>query len=137
MPPPVVIKPGVIFWPLPTEETPKPHPWIVISQPVNGKVLTVNITDECHCPDSPCVLEIAEHVCVTKRSVIHYILFKERDAQQMSRALTRGTGLNICDDVSPDMLRRVIYGMKKTAFVRDSIKIKYGIIPKPTSEPPF
>ena len=135
---PIPVGPGVVFWPLPTEQVPEPHPWVVISGIVAGKVLTVNVTDRRNCPNSPCFLEVREHECITIPSAIFYGLFRERDASLMGRALARGTGLNHCSNLSPELLTRIITGFKACKDVRNSIKVKYGFIPaEPSSRHPF
>lgn len=134
----MAIKPGAVFWPLPTDDVPRPHPWIVISSVAGGKVLTVNITDEENCIGSPCVLEIGEHESVTKRSVIFYRLFRERDAVALEKALVKKIGINHCADVSPALLARIVAGMKASGDVRNAIKVKYGFMAaKKQPESPF
>lgn len=134
----MAIKPGAVFWPLPTADVPRPHPWIVISEVVDGKVLTVNITDEDNCPGSPCILEIGEHQSVTKRSAIYYKLFRERDALALEKALAKKIGINLCPDVSPALLARIITGMKASREVRDAVKIQYGLmVAKKQPDTPF
>lgn len=135
---PVPIKPGVVFWPLASDEVPEPHPWVVLSGVVEENVLTVNITDQVNYPTSTCVLEIGEHECVIKRSVVYYPLFRTRKAHAMGVALARKTGLHHCADLSPALLTRMVAGMRACPDVRDSVKEKYGFIPpKPKSAHPF
>jgi hypothetical protein len=51
------------------------HPHIVISEPLENRVLVCNLTDKKKCKDSPCFFKAGEHEWITKESgiAIRYI----------------------------------------------------------------
>jgi hypothetical protein len=88
------------------------HYWLVISEPLSGKVLCVNITDGMNCPDSPCHLSIGEHSCITKPSAIVYRRAREFSAEIIAAEKNNPRDLEFFDDASPAMLSRIIAGAK-------------------------
>jgi len=46
------------------------HPRIVLSHPLEGRVLTCNLTDVKKCPQSPCFCDPSDHEWITKESGI-------------------------------------------------------------------
>jgi hypothetical protein len=133
----VLIKPGIAFLPLPTDDYPKTHPHFVISKVVSGKVLVVNITDRKNI-ESTCYIDAGEHESVTKPSAVYYRLCSEHDAEKMSHALAKGVGVRLLNDLSTELLARVVAGAASSKDIKGSTKIKYGLKSKEhTSDPPF
>jgi hypothetical protein len=64
---------GTCFQLLLSDDTECNHFWIVISKPLDGRVLVANLTWEENCPDSPCRFAINEHPVIAKPSVIYYL----------------------------------------------------------------
>jgi hypothetical protein len=96
-----------------SEQTINSHCWLVISEPLDGKVLCVNITDGGNCPDSPCHLAIGEHACITKPSAIVYRRAREFDAQKIVAEKARPVALSFLDEASPALLSKVIQGARQ------------------------
>jgi hypothetical protein len=109
--------PGTAFWPEGA------HPWVVISRTIKGRVLAVNITDEDHCPDSPCKLKVGDHPCIKKPSAIYYRKAREFDAAKIDRELSSGKTTKKLAPCSTELLSRIIRGAKHaddlTARFRD------------------
>ncbi|HEY6170458.1 MAG TPA: hypothetical protein VI454_20665 [Verrucomicrobiae bacterium] len=96
------------------------HFWIVISSVKNGQVLAVNITDACHCPESPCKLLVGDHPVITKPSVVFYRKARLFDASAVDEQLKDGSSVRRLDDCSEALLKRIIKG----AFESDDITRK-------------
>ena len=90
---------------------PGAHRWFVISDVVDGEVLTVNITDAEH-EDSTCILQPGDHACVTKLSAVRYRGAKAWPVQELRNNLT------LCkvhpDLASATLLQRMIDGGLKS-----------------------
>jgi hypothetical protein len=135
--PPVVIKPGVVFWPKGLVGQ-KIHPWIVLSHPVDGNVLLVNLSDEAHDGDAECVLNVGEHPCITKPSYVYFAEYEERPSKKMGHVLAEGRLVTHYADLSPEILERVLRAARSSADLSDDVKIRYGLlIPRPDSDCPF
>jgi hypothetical protein len=89
------------------------HFWIVISGVKNGNVLAVNVTDEAHCPDSPCKLNIGDHPRITKPSVIYYWWAREFNAATVDAQLATQAFVRKLEDCSPALLARIVEGARK------------------------
>jgi hypothetical protein len=48
------------------------HPRIVLSKPLNGRILTCNLTDARKCPESPCFCNPSDHEWITKESGVPF-----------------------------------------------------------------
>lgn len=87
------------------------HRWFVISDVVDGEVLTVNITDAEH-EDSTCILEPGDHPCVAKLSAVRYRSAKAWPVQELRNNLA------LCkvhpNVASPALLQRMIEGGLKS-----------------------
>lgn len=46
------------------------HLHIVVSDPLDDRVLVCNLTDKKNCPDSPCFFRVGDHPWITKESGI-------------------------------------------------------------------
>ena len=90
------------------------HRWIVISQPKNGQVLCVSVTDEGKCPHSTCKIKIGEHCSITKPSAISYRFAREFPAAGIDREVAAGTNVDTWVDCSPELVGRIIDGAKKS-----------------------
>jgi hypothetical protein len=136
MPTPVSIHPGVVFWGK-SDSGKRPHPRIVVSGIVIGKVLTVNFTDWENFPNSPCIVEKTEHSCLRKKSAIWYNKPLELDAALLGALLAQNRPDIACyPNLSPALLARVVAGLKASGEITEELKEKYGFIPKKSS-PPF
>lgn len=98
--------PGTAFWPIGS------HPWVVISRPIKGKVLAVNITDVGNCPDSPCKVNVGDHPCIKKPSAIYYKKAREFDAVKIDQELSSGKNAKKLSPCSPQLLARIVRGAK-------------------------
>ena len=117
------IAPGVAFKP----NGERCHDWVVISEPVNGEVLAVNITDSKHYPDSPCLLRKGSESWVSKHSVAYYPKAKTFLVAKLAQELSRGVLCTQFPDVSPDTLERLILGAIRCDDMTASLKIKFGL----------
>jgi hypothetical protein len=85
------------------------HPHIIISNPLDGYVLAVNLSDAHKHPDSTCFIQKGEHPAVTKDSAVFYKEAKPREVALLKK------NLNKYADVHPDLcpeelLQRIIAG---------------------------
>ena len=80
----IVIKPGVVFWPL-GEPGEKTHPWVILSCQVDGCVLAANISDYIHDPSAECVLNPSDHSCLKKPSFVYFAKSVEMPSKIMGR----------------------------------------------------
>jgi len=79
---------GDTYWGPLKRSTSIPHLWIILSDPssADGKFVAANVTDfENNQGDTTCVLEIGEHPCITKRSVINYSDAQTVDESSLQR----------------------------------------------------
>ena len=87
------------------------HPWFVISDALQGEVLTVNITDAAF-EDSTCILQPGDHACVIKPSAVRYRSAKAWRVQELQKNLA------LCyvhpDLASAELLKRIIDGGLKS-----------------------
>jgi hypothetical protein len=127
---PVVIKPGVVFWPLGAVGD-KTHPWVVLSCSVAGCVLAANLSDYIHDPSAECVLKPADHSCLRKPSFVYFAKAVEMPSKNMGHVLAEGKLVVHHADLTPAILSKVMAAAKSTRHISDRIKIKYGIIPPP------
>ena len=136
---PVLIWQGMVFWAKPGDAgTKRPHPRIVISNPVNGKVLTVNFTDYSKHPLSTCVVEKPEHSCLYKKSCVFYACPIEMEIQWLGKIFADNRpDIERHPDLSPALLARVIAGLIATGDMLEDVKQKYGFISKTKPQPPF
>lgn len=102
-------RPGTVFQIVPEGDN---HFWVVISAPLNGMVLAVNITDIENCPDSPCKIAIGEHECVRKESAVHYRKAREFDEGMVDLQLQNPELVRQLQECSPDLLRKIVEGAK-------------------------
>jgi sensor domain CHASE-containing protein len=102
-------KPGTVFQVVPEGGN---HFWVVISAPLNGKVLVVNITDEKHCPDSPCKLAVGEHPVLIKASAVHYRKTREFEAVKIDEQLQNPDLVRQLHDCTADLFQRIIDGAR-------------------------
>lgn len=130
----MALKPGVVFWALPTEEVPKPHPWVVISEVVDGLVMTVNITDRSTCPDQTCLVEIGEHERVYKPSAIWFQMCRPREAAALEKVLLKKAGMVKCENATEAFLKRIIFGFRTCPHIKDLVKDKFGLSKLPTKK---
>src|SRR2546423_1478389 len=86
------------------------HLWVVISERNSeGKVVTVNLTDARHYPESTCHLAIGDHVFINKPCVIRYKSPRLWRASDIERYLTSGTFIQH-PDISAALMDRIIEG---------------------------
>jgi hypothetical protein len=106
-----------------------PHPYVVISEEVDGEIMAVNFSDEENYPSSACFVDVAEYPEeLTKRSVIYYRNPYEAKAAYIERNLGNGGVLSRCTAVSPKLLQRIIDGARRTPDIDDSVKLKFGLL---------
>jgi hypothetical protein len=123
---PIQIRPGVVFWPYPTNECPKPHPWIVVSGVVQGSVLLVNLTASENHEESPCHLPAGCHPAITKPSAVNYSEAMEAREKGMRITLGRGVIARHYPDLRPELLACVIDGLRASRDMDPRLKRKYG-----------
>jgi hypothetical protein len=97
------------------------HFWVVISAPLNGLVLAINITDASHSPDSPCKIAPGEHPRIYKDSVAYYRKAREFEAARIDELLKNPQMLRQLEDCSPELLNRIIAG----ARVADDLTFRF------------
>lgn len=88
------------------------HFWIVISGPLNGKVLVVNLTDEEHNRDWTCRLAISDYCALTKPSVIFYRKAEEWSADKIDSELSSQERLKRLPDCPLNVVARIVAGAK-------------------------
>jgi hypothetical protein len=124
----MLVKPGTAFWP-PKASYRDPHPYVVISEEIDGKVLTVNFTDIANYPSSTCIVDAAEYAPpLTKRSAVYYRNPYLWEVSRLEENLQKGDVLRQCPDVSPQLLKRIIDGARRTPDIDDPIKEKFGLL---------
>jgi hypothetical protein len=102
-------EPGTVFQIVPEGGN---HFWVVISAELNGKILAVNITDEGHCPDSPCKVAVGEHPRLVKASVAYYRKAREFEAVKVDEQLQNPTLVRRLENCSPELLRKIVEGAR-------------------------
>lgn len=103
---------GTCFQLLLNDETEENHFWIVISKPLDGRVLVANLTDEEHCPKSPCCFEADEHPIIKKTSVIYYYKARTFEAAAIDAQLKSHRHIRRLPSFSPELVQRIIEGAK-------------------------
>jgi hypothetical protein len=98
---------GVVF----TPPFPGAHRWFVISDVVDGEVLTLNITDA-EKEESTCYLFPGDHPCITKRSAVRYRSAKAWPVQELRKNL--GQCRTYSDLASAELLRKLADGARKS-----------------------
>jgi hypothetical protein len=96
---------GLVFQPL-AEGC---HPWIIISEERDGKVLAVNITDVSGFNNPTCVLGIGDHPIVTKPSAVYYKIAQEFIVTKLEKNLKKYCTVHK-DLCSNEVLARIIEG---------------------------
>ena len=96
-----------------TEQEITCHYWIIISEPLGGMVLSINLTDGGKCQDSPCHLRIGEHQCITKPSAVNYRKSKEFRADILLAELENPRFLQFYEEASPALLSKIVEGAKQ------------------------
>jgi hypothetical protein len=124
----VVVRPGVAFWPTPTEEAPITHPWVVLAVCDGVSALLVNITDEAHYPRSTCRLAVGDHKVVKKPSVAYYSKCIELPVKALRDRLTSGNGINVLDAFDAGVVERMRRGARDSGDLRASLKRKYSLL---------
>lgn len=89
------------------------HLWVVASKVKNGKILAINVTDEQHCPDSPCKIQLGEHPSISKPSVAYYRKAREFSAAAIDRELQLGAAVVAHAVCSPQLLQKIVEGAFK------------------------
>jgi len=102
---------GTVFQPLAEDM----HPWFIISDEKNGKVLAVNVTDFHKCPDSPCVLNVGDHESIVKKSAVHYYYSQVYAVKKLQKDLVKYCTV-FKTPCSKEVMGRIIAG----AFVPDN-----------------
>src|ERR1700685_433154 len=120
---PVVLEPVVVFWPLgsPGEKT---HPWIILSSPVDGRVLCANLSDYIYDPSAECVLNPGDHSWLKKRSFVCLAKAVEMPSKNMGQVLAEGKSLVHHGSLSPEILFKVVSAAKSSRHISNRIKIK-------------
>lgn len=89
------------------------HIWIVISKPLDGRVLCVNITDAERCLDSPCQFERDEHCTIEKRSAVIYRKARTFEAVKVDAELAWGKFVRQFPPYSDALVKRIVEGAKQ------------------------
>jgi hypothetical protein len=96
---------GTVFIPF-SEDT---HPYIIISDELDGYVLVVNLSDARKHPDSTCFIKRGEHPAVTKDSAVFYKAAKPREVALLKKNLQKYATV-FAEPCSPAILERIIAG---------------------------
>lgn len=86
------------------------HRWIVISNPKDGKVLCVSVTDEEKCPDSPCKIGVGEHLSITKPSAVSYRHAREFGAYAIDQEIASGINVDSWPNCSTELVEKIVAG---------------------------
>jgi hypothetical protein len=97
------------------------HYWFVVSEEKNGKVLALNVTDEKHCPDSPCKLNEGDQAEIKKPSVVFYKKAREFPAQELDKQIQSGERIRKLTDCPQETLKRMVDG----AFKATDLTLKF------------
>jgi hypothetical protein len=89
------------------------HFWVVASDPKDGKVLALNITDGNKAPDSPCQIATGEDGFVTKPSAAYYKKAREFPVEALQDELRRGQNIRTVGQCSAPLLEKMITGAKQ------------------------
>jgi hypothetical protein len=103
---------GTCFQLLLSEESEENHFWIVISKPIDGRVLVANLTDRGKCPDSPCQFVPNEHPVITKASAIYYYKARTFEVAAIDAQLQSQRYVRQLPPFPPDLVKRIIEGTK-------------------------
>ena len=103
---------GTCFQLLINDEAEQNHFWVVVSEPIDGQVLIVNLTGREKCPDSPCHFAIGEHPAIIKPSVIYYYKARTHDAAIMDAQLGGGRYFRVLAPFSADLVNRIREGAR-------------------------
>jgi hypothetical protein len=95
-----------------TDQSVESHFWIIVSEPLDGKVLAVNVTDGANCPDSPCKLAVGDHPRITIPSAIIYRKAREFQASIIEHESQRPYHLQFFADATPELLEVIIAGAR-------------------------
>jgi hypothetical protein len=132
----VPIRPGVVFWPKVTGQT-KPHPWVVLGISEDNRALVANLSDVDHNPDAECIIYKNEHPDFTKDCYINFAKARTFNSRNMSKELSKGTAVVHCQDLSPELLDRVLKVARASDYISDYVKFEFGLKQPPSTEVPF
>lgn len=108
----------------------KIHPYVVLTNPVEGRVLIVNFSDHEHDPDAECVVKHAELPKILKKdSFLFFAKTSEVTCEKMPKLLAENQAIKHLPDLPPEILDRVLRCAKLSRDIPDRLKIKYGISP--------
>lgn len=88
----------------------------------DGSVITCNFTDYSGHADKTCVVEIAEHSCITKRSVVNFRKADHCQSGEPIEALSRLINNNYKEPLSAELLARIREGALASRYTSDVIK---------------
>lgn len=103
-------------------ENPRPHLWVVLSDPMIDpkQVLVVNFTTERPDSDRTCIVGPGEHPCLSHTSSVNYARARILTDQQLEKA-KEDHALDPQEPVSAELLRRIQAG----AAVSDDIRNRH------------
>lgn len=114
--------PGLIFRRLDNRSEPKPHPWVVLSDPLEDpeSVILVNLTDGERWGDPACEIGGDEHPAIKKRSRVAYRLAEILSLRVLTHAREDGFHETL-GILSPELLLRIRRGAWESEQVPDEV----------------
>lgn len=89
---------------------PEAHPSIILCEPLDGKLLVLNISDAAK-HESTCYLDAGDHVAITKRSAVLY--WKTKAVNAITLDQLKAQRVMVYDEVlEEDVLQRIFRGAR-------------------------
>jgi hypothetical protein len=102
------------------------HYYFILNDPdKKGKVLSVNMTSYLHTirrKNSTCILEIADHPCITKKSVINYSDARISLASEIQKDIDLGLIKIEKELISEALLNKILTGLTKSDNLAEEVE---------------
>lgn len=102
------------------------HYYFILNDPdIEGKVLSVNMTSYLHTirrKNSTCTLEIGEHLCITKKSVINYSDARISLASEIQKDINSGLIKIEKDLISEALIDKILNGLAKSDNLAEEVE---------------
>jgi len=100
------------------------HPWIILTPPSEGEVVTVSVTTKRRRSETLVELHPGDHPFIVHDSVIAYSYSRIRTVEEIEVAVASGTA-KLREPISPKILERVCNGLLDSDFTPNGIRNFY------------
>jgi hypothetical protein len=94
----------------------------VLEEFPDGAVLIFNFTDHSKHSDKTCAIEIGEHPCITKKSVVNYRQPQHCEDAECADQVEKVISKRFKEPLSEALIIRIRQGALKSAYTADKIK---------------